>query len=159
MPTSLQVYQTNDSPSPIVTFVHESPNHDGATHGVFTERPGTLSNDFFIHLLDMRTKWAPSAANEGVLRFDTDDQQVECGQRVRFQLDVTDAPPQSGLDLVAHGAGDAVARDLTEIFGQTESLRDVDNYMREPYDYWHFEVDNEKAQRRGISTEAINREL
>jgi hypothetical protein len=52
-----------------------------------------------------------------------------------------------------------VARDLTEIFRQTESLRDVDNYMREPYDYWHFEVDNEKAQRRGISTEAINREL
>ncbi len=52
-----------------------------------------------------------------------------------------------------------VARDLTEIFGQTESLRDVDNYMREPYDYWHFEVDNEKAQRRGISVESINREL
>ena len=52
-----------------------------------------------------------------------------------------------------------VARDLTDIFGQTESLRDVDNYMREPYDYWHFEVDQEKAQRRGISVEGINREL
>ena len=52
-----------------------------------------------------------------------------------------------------------VAADLTEIFAQTESLRDVDNYMREPYDYWHFEIDYEKAQRRGISVEAINREL
>ncbi len=52
-----------------------------------------------------------------------------------------------------------VARDLTEIFSQTESLRDVDNYMREPYDYWHFEVDQEKAQRRGISVAAINDEL
>ena len=52
-----------------------------------------------------------------------------------------------------------VARDLTTIFAQTESLRDVDNYMREPYDYWHFEVDNQKAQRRGISVESINREL
>jgi multidrug efflux pump subunit AcrB len=52
-----------------------------------------------------------------------------------------------------------VAEDLTNIFAQTESLRDVDNYMREPYDYWHFEVDQEKAQRRGISVEAINREL
>jgi len=52
-----------------------------------------------------------------------------------------------------------VASDLTDIFAQTESLRDVDNYMREPYDYWHFEVDQEKAQRRGISVEAINREL
>jgi len=52
-----------------------------------------------------------------------------------------------------------VAADLTEIFAQTESLVDVDNYMREPYDYWHFEIDYEKAQRRGISVEAINREL
>ena len=52
-----------------------------------------------------------------------------------------------------------VAADLTEVFRQTESLRDVDNYMRQPYDYWHFEVDSEKAQRRGISVEQINREL
>jgi len=52
-----------------------------------------------------------------------------------------------------------VAQDLTEMFGQTESLVDVDNYMREPYDYWHFEIEYEKAQRRGISVEAINREL
>jgi hypothetical protein len=52
-----------------------------------------------------------------------------------------------------------VARELTKIFGETESLVDVDNYMREPYDYWHFEIDYEKAQRRGITVEAINREL
>ena len=52
-----------------------------------------------------------------------------------------------------------VAADLTEIFGQTDSLVDVDNYMRDSYDYWHFEIDYEKAQRRGITVEAINREL
>lgn len=52
-----------------------------------------------------------------------------------------------------------VAQMLTDVFGQTESLVDVDNYMREPYDYWHFEIDYEKAQRRGITVEAINREL
>jgi len=52
-----------------------------------------------------------------------------------------------------------VAQMLTDIFSQTESLVDVDNYMREPYDYWHFEIDYEKAQRRGITVEAINREL
>ncbi|PXW99331.1 catalase-peroxidase [Sphaerotilus hippei] len=38
-----------------------------AAHGVFTRRPGTLSNDFFVHLLDMGTKWQPSAATAGVL--------------------------------------------------------------------------------------------
>jgi catalase-peroxidase len=35
-------------------------------HGVFTKRPGTLSNDFFVNLLDMRTAWQPSASAEGV---------------------------------------------------------------------------------------------
>ena len=36
--------------------------------GVFTRRPGTLTNDFFVNLLDMSTKWQPSATSEGVLR-------------------------------------------------------------------------------------------
>ena len=36
-------------------------------HGVFTQRPETLTNDFFVNLLDMRTKWQKSAASDGVL--------------------------------------------------------------------------------------------
>jgi len=35
-------------------------------HGVFTDRPGTLSNDFFVNLLDMATKWTKTSASEGV---------------------------------------------------------------------------------------------
>jgi catalase-peroxidase len=35
--------------------------------GIFTKRPGTLSNDFFVNLLDMNTKWQKSASSEGVL--------------------------------------------------------------------------------------------
>ena len=35
-------------------------------HGVFTKRPETLTNDFFVNLLDMRTKWEASASSEGV---------------------------------------------------------------------------------------------
>jgi len=35
-------------------------------HGVFTDRPGTLSNDFFVNLLDMSTQWAKSPTSEGV---------------------------------------------------------------------------------------------
>ena len=34
-------------------------NTDGSAHGVFTKRPGTLTNDFFTNLLDMGTKWKP----------------------------------------------------------------------------------------------------
>ena len=36
-------------------------------HGVFTTRPETLTNDFFVNLLDMNTKWQKSATSEGVL--------------------------------------------------------------------------------------------
>ena len=35
-------------------------------HGVFTDRPETLTNDFFVNLLDMNTKWEPSNTVEGV---------------------------------------------------------------------------------------------
>jgi catalase-peroxidase len=40
-------------------------NHGGSAHGVLTNRPGTLSNDFFVNLLDMGTEWKASATAEG----------------------------------------------------------------------------------------------
>ncbi|HTA64986.1 MAG TPA: catalase/peroxidase HPI [Xanthomonadaceae bacterium] len=36
-----------------------------ARHGIFTDRPGALTNDFFVNLLDMRTAWQPSGAEAG----------------------------------------------------------------------------------------------
>jgi catalase-peroxidase len=41
-------------------------NFGQSKHGVFTRRPGTLTNDFFVNLLDMRTEWTPSSAAEGL---------------------------------------------------------------------------------------------
>lgn len=41
-------------------------NTGGTEYGVFTERPGTLTNDFFVNLLDMSTKWSKSNASEGI---------------------------------------------------------------------------------------------
>ncbi|MCI0738116.1 MAG: catalase/peroxidase HPI [Gemmataceae bacterium] len=41
-------------------------NAGQSKHGVFTKRPETLTNDFFVNLLDMRTQWQPSAGSEGV---------------------------------------------------------------------------------------------
>jgi catalase-peroxidase len=42
-------------------------NFGESQHGVFTKRPETLTNDFFVNLLDMNTKWQKSATSEGVL--------------------------------------------------------------------------------------------
>ncbi len=41
-------------------------NAGQTSYGVFTDRPGTLSNDFFVNLLDMSTKWSKSPTTEGI---------------------------------------------------------------------------------------------
>ena len=41
-------------------------NFAQSKHGVFTDRPGTLSNDFFVNLLDMSTAWTKSSTSEGL---------------------------------------------------------------------------------------------
>ncbi len=41
-------------------------NTGASAHGVLTDQPGTLSNDFFVNLLDMSTQWSKSSTSEGV---------------------------------------------------------------------------------------------
>jgi catalase-peroxidase len=41
-------------------------NYGRAAHGVFTQRPGVLTNDFFVNLCDMGTQWAPIAGKDGL---------------------------------------------------------------------------------------------
>lgn len=43
-----------------------STNFDQSAHGVFTDRPGTLSNDFFVNLLDFNTTWRATSDNQKV---------------------------------------------------------------------------------------------
>jgi len=41
-------------------------NAGQSKHGVFTSRPGTLSNDYFVNLLDMSTQWRRSSTADGI---------------------------------------------------------------------------------------------
>jgi len=41
-------------------------NAGGSANGVFTDQPGTLSNDFFVNLLDMSTRWSKSSTSDGI---------------------------------------------------------------------------------------------
>ncbi len=41
-------------------------NFRRSQNGVFTDRPGSLTNDFFVNLLDMRTEWSKAPGSEGV---------------------------------------------------------------------------------------------
>ncbi len=41
-------------------------NYGGTKHGVFTDRPGKLTNDFFVNLIDMRTTWKPASEDHSI---------------------------------------------------------------------------------------------
>ena len=88
-------------------------------------------------------------------------------QRLGARIAVVEMPPGPPVlqTVVAEIYGPSArvrreaARDMTEMFEQAEGIVDVDNYLIEPYPAWRFEVDTEKAVRRGISVDAINRNL
>jgi len=52
-----------------------------------------------------------------------------------------------------------VARAMEQMFEQVDGLVDVDTYMADPYNYWQFEIDREKATRVGVTVDTINRNL
>ncbi|MFN3959803.1 MAG: catalase/peroxidase HPI [Parvularculaceae bacterium] len=89
-------------------------NSGGAPHGVFTARPGALTNDFFVNLLDMSTKWAPKDGEAYV--FEGRDRKSGA---VKWTATETDLVFGSNAELRAvaeeyayAGAGDDFARDF-----------------------------------------------
>jgi catalase-peroxidase len=81
-------------------------NHGGSAHGVFTDRPETLTNDFFVNLLDMGTAWSPSATEENV---------YEGKDRATGELKRT----ATSVDLVF--GSNSVLRALAEVYAQDDS--------------------------------------
>ena len=80
-------------------------NAGGSTHGVFTDRPGTLTNDFFVNLLDIGTEWTATSEAEDV--FEGRDRTTgelpldrhPCRPHLRVELRA--AGPRRGLRLPA----------------------------------------------------------
>ena len=88
-------------------------NTGGVKHGVFTDRPGTLSNDFFVNLLDMATKWSKAKDTDGL---------YEGRDRATGQLKWTATP----VDLIF--GSNAELRAVAEVYaskdGDEEFVRD-----------------------------------
>lgn len=81
-------------------------NAEGSVHGVFTDRPGTLSNDFFVNLLDMSTAWEQSTSADGI---------YNGRDRATGELKWTATP----VDLVF--GSHAELRALAEVYAETNS--------------------------------------
>ncbi|WP_439590251.1 catalase/peroxidase HPI [Hydrogenophaga sp.] len=84
-------------------------NAGQTAHGVFTARPGTLTNDFFVNLLEMRTVWQKSASTPGVL---------EGRDRKNGDLKWTATP----VDLVF--GSNSVLRALAEVYAASDAQAD-----------------------------------
>jgi len=81
-------------------------NAAGDTHGVFTDRPGALTNDFFVNLLDMATAWSPTSPDEDT--FHGRDRK-------------TGAPKWTGTRVDLVFGSHAVLRALAEVYATTDA--------------------------------------
>ncbi len=88
-------------------------------------------------------------------------------QKLGARIEVVEMPPGPPVlqTMVAevYGPDDAtrrqVAADIEGMFNDAETIVDVDSFLQSPYESWRFVVNREKASRRGISVEDINRQL
>ena len=102
-------------------------NHEQKSHGVFTDRPGTLTNDFFTNLLDMRTEWHA-----------TDDHEMTFVGRDRVTGDVNWTGTR--VDLVfgsnsqlralaeAYAADDAEEKFVTDFVNAWDKVMNLDRF-------------------------------
>jgi catalase-peroxidase len=94
-------------------------NYRGSDLGVFTDQPGTLTNDFFVNLLDMDTEWEPAPEADGV--FEGRDR--ETGE-LRWK--------GSRVDLVF--GSHSRLRAIAEVYGSDDA---EEEFVRDFVDAWH----------------------
>ena len=91
-------------------------NHGGSQHGVFTSRPGALTNDFFVNLVDMSTVWSKSGSTPGV---------YEAKERSTGKVKWTATP----VDLVF--GSNSELRAISEFYASDDSrARFVDDFVK-----------------------------
>ncbi|NVN48893.1 Catalase-peroxidase KatG [Mycolicibacterium hippocampi] len=105
-------------------------NHGGSKHGVFTDAPGTLTNDFFVNLLDMGTEWKPSKSSENV---------YEGFDRATGQTKWT----ATANDLVF--GSNSVLRALSEVYAQADN---TDKFVADFVTAWAKVMNNDRFDLR-----------
>ncbi len=96
-------------------------------HGVFTGRPETLSNDFFVNLLDMGTVWAPSQGSDGVYEGrDRDTNEVKW-TATRVDL-IFGSHSQLRALAEAYGEGDGHGRFVADFVAAWAKVMDADRF-------------------------------
>jgi catalase-peroxidase len=106
-------------------------NVAAAKHGVFTDRPGTLTNDFFVNLLGMGTDWSPSAADERVY-----EGRDRASGKVRWTGTAVDLVFGSNSQLrglaEVYGSGDAERKFVDDFVAAWAKVMHLDRFDLEP---------------------------
>ncbi len=101
-------------------------NYYGSTHGVLTDRPGTLSNDFFVNLLDLGTSWRPAGSGSDL--FEARD----ASGGIRWSGTRVDLVFGSNSELRAlaevYASDDAQQKFVTDFVAAWAKVMDLDRY-------------------------------
>ncbi|NYJ06413.1 catalase/peroxidase HPI [Petropleomorpha daqingensis] len=102
-------------------------NYQGTRHGVFTDRPGTLTNDFFVTICDMGTEWKVSAAEENVY-----EARDRSGGDVRWTATAADLMFGSNSELRAlsevYAADDAQEKFVRDFVSAWDKVMNLDRF-------------------------------
>ena len=102
-------------------------NAGKSTHGVFTKRPETLTNDFFVNLLDMSTEWQPSAGSEGV--YEGRDRKTKAVKWTGTRVDlIFGSHSQLRAMAEAYGQDDAPARFVRDFVAAWNKVMKLDRF-------------------------------
>ena len=103
-------------------------NYGKSAHGVFTDRPETLTNDFFVNLLDMGTEWKASVVVRERLRGarsrDRRDQVDGHRRRPRLRL----RTPQLRALAEVYGADDAKEKFVRDFVAAWDKVMNLDRF-------------------------------
>ncbi len=102
-------------------------NADGSKHGVFTEKPETLTNDFFVNLLDMRTAWKATSEHQDL--FEARDAGTGAVEWTGTRVDlVIGSNAQLRAIAEVYGSSDAKAKFVTDFVAAWDKVMNLDRF-------------------------------
>ena len=102
-------------------------NADGSKHGVFTAKPETLTNDFFVNLLDMRTAWKATSEHQDL--FEARDAGTGAVEWTGTRVDlVIGSNAQLRAIAEVYGSSDAKAKFVTDFVAAWDKVMNLDRF-------------------------------
>jgi catalase-peroxidase len=102
-------------------------NYDGSSHGVFTGRPGQLTNDFFVNLLDISTEWKPTDPSNEV--FEGTDRKTGAKKWTGTRVDLAfGSQPELRAVAEVYGSADGERKFVKDFVAAWNKVMNLDRF-------------------------------